>query len=83
VAHRKDIADAASARITGDAAADHLWRGYIAAAGGDCQDAVAHFQTAIQKGRAFGAPGWWHQSAPTEPIWGCEAYQKLVPMKAR
>jgi tetratricopeptide (TPR) repeat protein len=79
---RRELAGQLAARITGATAAADMNRGYIAAASGDCPRAVAYFQGAHEKGFAFGAPGWWHNFVPTEPIWGCEAFNKLPPMKA-
>jgi len=82
-AGKREIADQVMSRLTqmGDNATSHMWRGLLSAAAGNCEAAVADFRTGVEKGLLF-TTNWWHSDPSTEPIWGCEAFEKLPPMKA-
>lgn len=84
LAGRRDVADQAMARLIalGETPQSYVWRGLMLAAAGRCEDAVSAFRTATEKGQAFGGGTFWHMDPATEPIWGCEAWKKLVPMRA-
>jgi TolB-like protein len=82
-AGRRDVGDRMMTRLAelGDVAPSHTWRGLLSASTGDCQGAVAHFRMAIERGQLF-STGFWHWDPSTEPIWGCEAFEKLPSMRA-